>query len=453
LAVLAFVWLLGNLGEVKLVQELAVVAMLVTLVWTLLGTAMVRALRFPLIFLFFSVPFGISLIRPLQDFTGWFAVHALTLSQVPVVMENHTLFLPTGEWTVAEACSGIRFLLSSVVVGAIFASIAYRSWKRRSLFLAASIVVPIIANGLRAYGIILLAYLTDNKVATGVDHIVYGEIFAVFIQLVLVVVGLRWREKCTLEDPVIPGDTVTDPRLNDHRPAYRGPLVLTGASLLLVCLTPPTASRLWNRASAAEEWGDPPVVVTAPWKAEEATDDSWALHRRDPDRIFSRSFTNEKNRIDLYWTLHSGRRGLDLAMTYSPVDSPNPWILAADGLVSAPVEGRHATIRRSLIESGQDSRVVWAWYRVGGEYTANPARVRFLQAKARLLGGSSSVVAISLGANSQPDLADSERALQEFLRHVSFQITGHSPQGRLASTSREDETSDAQSRQTSSQQN
>jgi exosortase len=134
-------------------------------IWVNLGPDVVRALRFPLAFLVFLVPFGRSLIAPLQDYTAWFAVHALTLSRVPVILEHRTLSLPSGAWTVAEACSGIRYLISSVVLGLLYASVVYRSPKRRAIFVAASIAVPIAANGARAYGSILLAHLTDNRFA------------------------------------------------------------------------------------------------------------------------------------------------------------------------------------------------------------------------------------------------------------------------------------------------
>src|SRR5262249_23481628 len=202
IAGLSLLWMAGNLGEVRIVQELSVVAILIAVIGTTLGFSVVRTLTFPLSFLFFAVPFGVSLIRPLQDVTTWFVIHALTFSRVPAMLENHTLWLPSGIWTVAEACSGIRFLLSAVVLGSFFASLAYRSWKRQLIFMCASVLVPILGNGLRAYGTVLLAYLSDNRLAAGVDHIVYGAVFATLIQLGLIAVGLRWRETTVLSAPM-----------------------------------------------------------------------------------------------------------------------------------------------------------------------------------------------------------------------------------------------------------
>src|SRR6185437_600290 len=114
LGLLAGAWLVGSLGDVNVVGEFALVGMLEAMLWVVLGTKVVRLLWFPLLFLFFAVPFGESAIGPLQDFTAHFAVAGLKLSRVPAILENRTIWVPTGPWVVAEACSGIRYLISSL---------------------------------------------------------------------------------------------------------------------------------------------------------------------------------------------------------------------------------------------------------------------------------------------------------------------------------------------------
>jgi exosortase A len=420
---LVLVWVFANLGEVKIMQEFAMVAILVVLVWTLLGTAVVRALSFPLLFLFFAVPFGVSLIGPLRDFTTWFVIHALTLSNVPAVLENHILSLPSGVWTIAEACSGIRFLLSSVVLGTVFASIAYRSPKRRLVFMCASVAVPVIANGVRAYGIILLAYLTDNRVAAGVDHVVYGTLFYVFIQLVLIVVGLRWREKPVAYNQTIPHSA----RVSGAWPKENGlpgmaAIGVSLAALCLISLAPAVAAHFWNRATNTTGWADPPVVVREPWQVAAAYDMVWAPELRGADQEFRQSYTHERNRIDLYWALYSGGHGADLADSHNPPADFKPGAVPL-GCANAIIDGQPTCVHRSLIESGRASRSVWTWYWVSGEYTASPRRVRFLQAKARFLGNPAEVAVIALGIDNHGDTMNAERVLQEFLLHASFPVT------------------------------
>ena len=246
LAILAFAWLLANLGDVRIVQQFALVSILVVTVWLVLGSVVTRALWFPLAFLFFSVPFGESLISPLQDLTARVAVTGLRLSNVPVILEHRTISVPSGPWVVAEACSGIRYLISSFVLGLIYASLVYKSRRRRILFVLASIGVPILANGIRAYGIILLAYLTDNRLAVGVDHIVYGWIFFTGLQLLLFGLRLKWRETTHVatESKSSSGANVAAGR-EEHSPSSVSTAAIS--ALILIAAAPLVSARLWSR--------------------------------------------------------------------------------------------------------------------------------------------------------------------------------------------------------------
>src|ERR1700722_11436999 len=416
LGILTFVWMLGNLGEVRVLQELAVISILIVIVWIVLGTAIVRALAFPLLFLFFAVPFGTSLVKPLQEFTTWFVIHALTISNVPAVLDNYAISLPSSVWTVAEACSGIRFLLSSVVLGTFFSFVMYQSRWRRLIFMGASIVVPIVGNGLRAYGTILLAYASNDKFAAGLDHIVYGGIFSIFLQLVLMLIGLRWRQRPVPSQAVAPrgsGSRAIEADVADSP----GPsaFFMAATVLALVILAPIVTARLWSRASATTAWLEPPVIVTGPWQATALGDSRWALEWNGADRVLSQGYKSETGRVDLNWVLYSGRQGMNWPIMSDGTTGSRSWSVASDGFRDAIVDGQPVRVGWRVIESGAESRAVWSWYRVCGEYTGSRARVRLLQAKARLSGKPAGVAVISLVTDNNVDAVEAERSLRNFL--------------------------------------
>ena len=420
LAALGLLWLAGNLGEARVVQELAVIGMETTAVWLLLGTEVVTVLAFPLAFLFFAVPFGVSLIGPLQDFTAHFAVEALTFTGVPAVLDGRTISLPSGVWTVAEACSGIRYLFSSIVVGTIYASLVYRSRKRQVLFVMAAILVPILANGVRAYGIILLAYLTDNRLAVGVDHIVYGGVFFIVVEMVLLIVGLRWREapKSQQYETGRASEHSADP---GHVPILK-PLAVVLIIVAFSGVVPATATRLWQSATASRDALDLAISLAPPWHAVAARDSGWtpALHRAE--KHYRQAYQSGDSLVDLYTVHYSGQTGTELVSGYNRVENASVWTLTDDGIRVAAVNGRRISVQRTLVESRSTSREVWTWYWVGGEYTANPAVVKLLQAKARLLGRPATAVVITLGLDNQEGIA-AERVFQDFLAHASFSTT------------------------------
>jgi exosortase len=123
------------------------------------------------------VPVGEALIPYLIDYTAAFTVAALRVSGVPVLQEGNLLTLPNSQWSVVEACSGLRYLIACVTIGLLFAYLTYRSWTRRVLFIALSVAVPIAANWIRAYLIVFIGYTSDMQLAVGVDHLIYGWIF------------------------------------------------------------------------------------------------------------------------------------------------------------------------------------------------------------------------------------------------------------------------------------
>lgn len=188
------IWQLGVLTQVNAVQHFMVVALLIATVPLCFGWAIARRLAFPLLFLFFAVPFGTFLTPWLVNLTADVTIGAIRLTGVPVYREANQFVIPSGRWSVIDACSGVRYLMSSVMVGTLFAYLNYRSLKRRLIFVGLSIIVPIVANWGRAYMIVMLGHLSNNKIATGVDHLVYGWVFFGIVIFALFMIGARWSE-------------------------------------------------------------------------------------------------------------------------------------------------------------------------------------------------------------------------------------------------------------------
>lgn len=409
-AIAAVGWLVGSLGDVNVVEEFAFVAMLEAMLWALVGTKVVRLLWFPLLFLFFAVPFGESAIGPLQDFTAHFAVGCLRLSHVPVILENRTITVPSGPWVVAEACSGIRYLISSFVLGLVYASLVYRSRLRRALFVLASLLVPILANGLRAYGIILLADLTNDRLAVGVDHIIYGWIFFTALQLGLFMVGLKWREAGWDEAVGFPegGGSARDGR------ASRKFAMAALCAMAVAGLAPAAQGYLWKRAIGPSP--QPILLVNAPWRSNPAIDRGW-LPRLHPSSEFSSSYISPSGRVDADLASYSGRDDAELVSGYNQFSSPRSWSEVAFGYRNVTINQRSTRVRWDVVQSATGQRLVWTWYWAGETQTASATQVKLAQTKARLLGepATMTVMVISAGFFNAP--SEAAEQLQDFLNH------------------------------------
>jgi exosortase A len=171
---LSAIWLLAAVLDIQEGRQLAMVAMFQTVLLTALRSYLYRQLLAPFLFLFFLVPSGAFLVPSLQTITADIAIAGLQFFHIPVFSDGYMIEIPEGPFEIAEACAGLRFLIASIVFGCFFAVVMYRSFVKRALFILVSVVVPIVANGLRALGIIILAHLEGSAAAVEADHVLYG---------------------------------------------------------------------------------------------------------------------------------------------------------------------------------------------------------------------------------------------------------------------------------------
>lgn len=421
----AVMWLAGNIADVQVVEQFAFIGMMEALIWALLGTQAMRALRFPLLFLFFAIPAGESLVEPLQRLTAAFTVGAVRLSGIPAVQDGFLISTPSGDWKIAEACSGIRYLTSSVVVGTLVAGVLFSTWKRRILFVLISGLVPILANALRAYLIVVLAYVSNNRIATGVDHIIYGWMFFSLVTAILIGFALRWRQPEIESADSVPsvvqplGPVTRDARLL----WYVGFLILIAAAAIS------TANFLWSRVPpvqfAGKLWSEPPG-----WTAMPDPDHDWAPSFEAGESLMLRRGSRE---VSLYTAAYPMRRhGVELVNPGNAVGTSGDWKLLNSDYREAQITGEPVTVAEYWIASGGERRVVWMWYLSGNELTAKPQKIKLMQAVSRLVGQPAmvSLFAISSRVSSQPSEAINN--LREFAQGMSFPSQSSAPHAPAA---------------------
>ena len=438
LAGLAVGWLLGWLMDVRVVQQFALVCMLPGITLTVLGPRIVRALLFPLTYLFFAVPVGKELIPPLQDFTAMFAVQALEFTGVPVLQEGRLLTIPNGTWHVAEACAGVRYLISSLTLSFLFAGMIYRSWTRRALFMVAAIVMPIVANGFRAYGTLLLAYVSNNKIAMGIEHFIGGWLFFALVMFVLFSLGLLWREpdapvSDTSNQSSLPPNLsgIAVGRVSDRSDCSLSFIVLTAISgIILLALAPLLAQRIssGSTVSSATLTTLPSTAppVTLPWEVMPEYVDKWKPQFHGADTELTQSYRHGAQWVHLYLAYYANpRQGAELISRMNTLVDGKYWTLMAEGDREVVVDGQSLQVHVSHIRSGHRSRMVWSWYWVAGEFTSNPYLVKLIQGKVRFLnepqGGG--VIAIATDYDGLSD--DAVKTLEDFLKHATVASTFH----------------------------
>lgn len=420
LLALALAWALGDLVSANAVMQFALVGMLVAAVPATLGWPVTRALAFPLGFLFFAVPFGEFMTPWLMQYTADFAVAALRASGVPVYREGLKFIIPTGQWSVVEECSGIRYLMASAMVGSLFAYLNYRSWWRRAAFMLAALVMPIFANWVRAYLIVMLGHLSGNKLAAGVDHILYGWLFFGVVIMAMFFVGARWAED---QDPA-DGPASPNGRCGDDASAGRwawGVLAVALASTL------PLAALRASVGGAGE--AGVPAMLQLPglggprWAEADPVLPDLVPQFKGPQSVAVRSYGQGAEQVVLQVAWYGPQR--EEAKLVSSVnvlvraDDPD-WNRMGGGLHARSAgPGPQAVLATQLLgpapQPGGSRPPVLAWqfYWIDGRATASDVEAKLWQAWLRLRGHSDAGASVLVYT---ADRGDGAARLDAFLR-------------------------------------
>ena len=184
---------LGLLGAELFLQRTAFLVSLLGLLLVLGGTALVRELLFPLLLLPFMIPLPTVIYNqitfPLQLFASTVAEKSLEILNVPVIRDGNILELASQKLSVAEACSGIRSLLSLSFLSQVYAYFFDRKVWMRWVLLIATVPIAIIANSARVTITGLFSEI-DPSLAEGFFHEAEGWVIFVVALAMLVVVHL-----------------------------------------------------------------------------------------------------------------------------------------------------------------------------------------------------------------------------------------------------------------------
>ena len=412
------IWLAGNFGTMNEVRQFAVVSLLEVVIFVLLGPKIFSAVLFPALYLFFLVPFGQYLVPPMQQFATGFTDAGLSLLGVPHFTEGTTIELANGRFEIAEACAGLRFLIATVALGALFAHIAYRRWHKIALFMIACVIIPLIGNGLRCLGIIELAHLTNNQLAVGADHLIYGWIFNTLILLVLMIIGLRFR------DQIVEGYHASANQ-GDAEFSRKWLLSTALATVLAVAVGPAFAA--WHEVKPLEM---NPNVVTGRFGLDGWTDNlsgTWRpIYGADVLQMtrFKPASPAGGELIDVAVAYYArNRAGRSLVATTNRLWDPGIW-RQVDGRDLTTHIGRDSVqVREAVITSGSEQRLVWWTYWMDETFTTSSTMIKLLQLQTAFTGNEAAAL-IAFSTPIDGAIEDARARLHAGLSGLSAKQSG-----------------------------
>jgi len=414
----SFGWFLAGLADVQVGQQLAAVFLLPATVVALFGASVGRQIAFPLAYLVFAVPFGEFLIPTLVDFTASFTVGALRLTGVPVVREGAYFSIPSGDFEVAKACSGIRYLIASAAIGVLHAHLSFRAPWKQVLLVAVYLVAAVIANGVRAYGIVMIAHLSDMQLAVGTDHLIYGWIFFAAL-MALMFTGAHFFADTPLGSAVV----ATRSRGGGALPLRSRSKILTGSALLLVLAFAAVGPLLleWRTRDVASGGVAPVSLPTsiAQWKGPRAREVAEAPIANSGSAEAVALYESTEGTVQLeIVTRPLGVSNPDIIGMAASRLRPDGWQVLETG--RARVDAGSAPQEVVLRSHGED-RVVWFWYVVGDSDAAADWHAKALETWQLLRGARARESLVLLSAQAG-DPATARSTLRRFHRVASSAI-------------------------------
>lgn len=405
----AAVWLLGALSGLDLARQAGAVGMLGATIPALLGIRPTAALLFPLCYLAFLVPVGEELVKPLQTITAGITIALTRFSGIPATIEGVFIDTPAGLFEVAEACSGVKFLIAMFAFGVLAANVCYRSWMRRVVLLAACVVVPVLANGVRAWGTIYAAQIVGAEKASGIDHIVYGWIFFAVVLALVIAGAWRFFDRAP-GSPLVDGEAIgRDPRW-DRLEALRipaGRAIMVVAVLLVVVRG--------GAGSADAMMAQVPGQITLPmvrgWERVDYVPRIWWEPRAAgaDHRLLGRYRDSAGRQVDVFIAVYArqgeGQEAGGFGQGALIPDSLWSWQSAAPAF-----DGGHG---ERLLGDGTVERVAVTWYRNGDLLSGSNVKLKLAVIGNKLTLRSRPTITLILSAEDS-SRGDAPSAIRHF---------------------------------------
>jgi exosortase A len=391
-------WIIGRGSGILVLEQFAAVAMIPALVLAALGWEATRVLVVPLGFLIFLVPFGRGLVPLLMHATADFSTVLLQWSGVPVFRSYMHISIPSGNFEIARACSGLNYFITSLVLGALYAYLNFNGGLKRLICVAAFAVIPVILNGLRVYLTILVSHVTDMRFGPGAEHVTFGRIFFVAMMLAMFWIGRRWHDHEAM---------ASTEHLVSNKIAASGSWLATWP-LVLACLVAVAGPQLLKasigraqlRLSGAEGLVEF-VPAASGWKGPVDAGESWRpLYHGGIVERQARYDDPRGYGVDVFVAVYGlgTSLGAEMISHGNIIYAAERGSLAQDMPRRVGLAGGSSLIVREILVPGQAlNRLVWHWFVIGERAAGSEFAAKALEAAAFITGGADSerIVVIS----------------------------------------------------------
>jgi EpsI family protein len=375
------------------------------------------------LFIAFALPIWFPLSPLLQELTADAVFWLARVFNISAYREYNVIMLPAGSLSIEEACSGLRYLMAALTLGALYARLNYIGIRAQSIVVLVFVTAAILANIIRVYIVVYLAYKTDMQHPWVADHLNLGWYIFSAVMLVLILLDAGLHKMIIADSAEKTADSPASKLTQTHhcRFGVLQILLLSLPAILLLGLAPVASWKIDSQSDI-----DPHEILIAlpngdaDWYGPNAPVTGWKpVFRGAIDTI--QSYTNANETIEIY-------------VGHYPVQHQDKELInvlnrISDFKVWSPVYS-HPKLRsirdRSVLEqviknkAGQ-TLLVWYWYEVAGEPVVNKLKAKFMQVMG-LLSGHPGASVIAIASQWSEDPSEVEKILEEFSAFIETRV-------------------------------
>lgn len=423
---LAALFLIAHSGNIKLVRMVLMPLLLIAWGSTIWGSPFIRLSGPPILLLVFGAPFWDEMSPALQWLTVAVDERMLALISIPATINEFYITIPGGTFFVDNGCSGIRYLIVALYLGAFYGSLTDSNATRTATLMAVAGFLALLSNWIRVAWIIAAGHYTNMESSLIEDHEMFGWIVFIAVTLLPFFAFTHYLDKNRKDDDrdfskttrKEPGDT--NQTVKATLSATLTLLAIPAVLLLQTQIAQGTA-RAWQPSlptTNAEEWTGP-IRHAGFWDPQYKSRDIHLSGVYVSNGLFQvqLDFFGYKQQHQGKELIYYGNSVFNRAL-WKPVEEKS---LKID---SANAWGPNQVNQLTLAHKNSDERsIVWYWYDIGGSLLTSDSEVQLKSGLKTLLGDQRAGVWIlsteCKNLDSTQCKAAAARQFKSFLRAVS----------------------------------
>ncbi|MBW4933386.1 exosortase A [Marinobacter sp. F4206] len=421
LAGASFALLLSQAADIRVFRLLLTPILILLWGWSIWGRDFLKVAGGPIMLLVFAAPVWDDFSPILQHITVFFNNIFLQLADIEATINEFLITLEVGAFLVEGGCSGVRYLMVALFLGAFYGQLYYRSFAAKAMLIIAAGLFSLLANWIRVFGIIAAGHYTNMETSLVEDHELFGwVIFIIFTLLPVFFISSR-----------LEGDSRGSPEKNGSKEPSSQPtakhtstLWPIGASLLIIWPALVPIALEAKTEKVAQAWNPELVEGGSDWRGPLKHANVWQPEFSRPDIDLSGVYVSEDlKQVQLQITGYRNQnQNKELIFYKNQLFDSSDWRLVStakrdlgDAYLLSPNR-----INETVIQNRQDRSqvIVWSWYDVGGFLTDSKLEAKVAGALKKITGDSRGALWALAGRCEVSQSSGCEQQRQAFTRFL-----------------------------------